>query len=279
MSLSKRDSHLKEYLPADVIKVLDEAEKTVLFEEFANSELKVLAGQPIETIKARLSVHLQSEFNRRLTQIQADEYESLKPWYMEICHTVDEIYCMKCGALLAIEIDTIDDNMNPAHHEGKYIVPIGDKLMAYRPRLDGVMGYQCGNIYQTPTAKKAWDKYDKDFAQNEEEFAKILSQHNKEAEAWASLPDKKREKTPVPEAPTKPHIEPPEEPRTIECDNYTLWSEVETNNIPEDHVMTSITKEDRIKVKQDMNATNYEPDVKETKRGKTIETFELRKVK
>ncbi len=279
MSISQRDEHLKQYFPEDIFKQLDEAEKTVLYEEFANSQLRILASQPIEATKAQLSRYLANEFKRRLNQIQLEEYDELKPWYLETCKTVDEIYCNKCGVLLAIEVDTIDDQFSPYHHEGKFVVPIGNKMMAYRPRLDGVMGYQCGNVYQTETAKKAWDKYDADTKKAEAVYEKAITEHEKEAKAWLALPKKKQDKVVAPEAPAKDLPDAPEEPRFIECDNNTLWAQIELDNVPESHVMTSITKEDRIKVKQDMDAQDYAPDVKETKRGKTVETFELRKVK
>jgi len=278
MTLSKRDAHLKDYFSADQLKGLDEAEKTVLYEEFSNSQLKVLASQEMGTIHTQLKRYLTAENHRRLSQIQPEEYELLKPWYLETCHTVDEIICSKCGVLLGLEVDTIDDEMNPYHHEGKFVVAVGNKLMSYRPRLDGVMGYQCGNIIETKY-KSAWDKYGEDFAQFQKDEARAKEQHEDAILKYNNLSEKKREKTeqPVYEGPVTP--EKPEGEPYEECTNDTRWAQIEIDNVPQDHVMTSITKEDRIKVKQEMNATNYAPDVKTTKRGKKVESFELRKVK
>lgn len=280
MTLSKRDAHLQEFFSADVLKQLDEAEKNVLYEEFANSELRVLSSQPLETIKARLNKYLGEEFKRRLTQIQPEEYEVLKPWYLENCHTVEEIICSKCGVLLGIEVDTKDDNMNPYHHEGKFVVPIGDKLMAYRPRLDGVMGYECGNVFLNPDKKvqKEWKDFDKKLLTIQEANQKSIEKYKKEKAEWDALPDEERALTPEPSSSETISLATPEEPQYIECDNDTRWAQIELDNIPETHVMTSVTKDDRIKVKQEMDATNYAPDVKNTKSGKTVETFELRKV-
>lgn len=279
MTLSKRDAHLKEFFSAEIFKQLDEAEKTVLYEEFANSELRLLASQPIETIHMRLATHLAEEFKRRLTHIQPEEYEILKPWYLENSHTLDEIYCSKCGAFLGIEIDTIDDDINPYHHEGKFVVPVGDKLMSYRPRLDGTMGYQCGNVLETEY-KKAWDAYPDLVQKANDNYNEELTKYNEAVDKYDNLSSKKKQKAEYPtDVPTLELPAEPEGPPYLECGNDTRWAQIEIDNVPEDHVMTSVTKEDRIKVKQEMNATNYSPDVHETKKGKTIETFELRKVK
>lgn len=278
MTLSKRDAHLKEFFPEELFKQLDEAEKTALYEEFANSELRILSSQPIETIHNRLSSYLQAENHRRLTHIQPEEYEVLKPWYKEKAKTLDEIFCSKCGALLGIEIDTIDDNINPSHHEGKFVVPIGELLLAYRPRLDGVMGYQCGNIVETKY-KPEWDKFETAQAKAEAEYAEAQAEYSKASEAYEKLHWKKQNKKNLPKLKEVEFPTPPEGPAFEECGNDTRWAKIEEDNIPELHVMTSITKEDRIKVKQEMDATNYAPKVKKTKRGKTIESFELRKVK
>lgn len=305
MDIKTRDKRLAAIFDKDIMKQLDEAEKNVLGEEFSNSELRILASQDIKAIHSRLSNHLAAEYQRRLTQIQPEEYELLKDWYLENSHSLDEIICSHCGVLLGIEIDTIDDNMNPYHHEGKFIVPIGDKLMSYRPRLDGIMGYQCGNSITV----------------SEEEKEKILSdleveKENRRNELKKEITDRRKQEfdqaveniindSQFPKLDTRNKViknmnfkSSTEEDidnaveialeqefggviivEEIPCNNDTRWGQIEIDNIPEDHVMTSITKEDRIRVKQQMDATNYSPDVTETDSGKTVETFELRKVK
>lgn len=278
MSVTKRNDHLKEFFSAEVLKQLDEAEKNVLYEEFANSELRILSSQPIEAIHNRLATYLKAEYERRLKHIQPEEYKILKPWYLENCHTVNELYCSKCGALLGIEVDTIDDTMNPYHHEGKFIIPIGDKLMAYRPRLDGIMGFQCGNPIESEY-KKEWDEYPKKVEAAQEAREKASDEYLAAVKAYGKLSKKKRLKATPPTLTEVEFPDEPEGPAFVECGNDTRWAQIELDNVPEAHVMTSVTKEDRIKVKQEMNATNYAPDVKKTKRGKTVESFELRKVK
>lgn len=278
MDIKSRDKRLAAIFSKKLLSQLDEAEKNVLSEEFSNSEMKLLADQDIEVIHNRLTNYLAAEHERRLTQIQPEEYELLKDWYLSNAVTLDEIICSKCGVLLGIEIDTIDDNMNPHHHEGKFVVPIGQVLMSYRPRTDGVMGYQCGNIVETEY-KQEWDEYPNKLAKAQEKYEDEMAKYTLAVEKFEALSEKKKEKTEFPTAPEPEIIGEPEGPAYVECNNDTRWGQIEIDNIPEDHVMTSITKEDRIKVKQQMDATNYIPDVTETDSGKTVETFELRKVK
>lgn len=309
MSISKRDEHLKTLLPAEVFKELDEAEKTVLYEDFSNTDVRMLGAEGLEVIRRRVAVNLKSEFTRRLSQIQPEEYEVLKPWYLENCKTVEELYCTKCGALLGLEVDTIDDNMNESHHEGKFVIAIGDKLMSYRPRLDGVMGYLCGNVTKLPAetrdkvisehktkrekrraelVKEVTERFSTEFEKNKDlsykqmigdkAFPKVKTKAQAAKVFNFTAPGEKEIEMAV-ELNLQNELPDPTLPRNVECGNDTRWAKIEMKNVPIAHVMTSITKEDIVKVKQEMDATNYTPDVKETKHGKTVETFELRKVK
>lgn len=73
----------------------------------------------------------------------------------------DEVHivtCDKCGTLLAIEVKSAE-TMQPGnpHPEGRQVIPVNyDKhplamaLLAWRPRLDGAIGYQCGAMIANP---------------------------------------------------------------------------------------------------------------------------------
>lgn len=279
MDNKARDSQLGQILSPEVVAQLDEAEKNVLFEEFANSELRVLASQPIETIKAQAGLRTTAENQRRMTHIQPEEYPIFKDWYLSISNSLHEIICSKCGALLGIELETKDDSMNSHHHQGKFVIPVGQNMYAYRPRLDGVMGYQCANNVKSETYDD-WQQYEKDATAYAKAAEAANAEFNKELDAYNELSDKKKETAVVPvftfdqEPPVAPEI-----PPMVPCGNDTRVSEIEAKVVSEEHLMTSTTKEDIVKVKQEMNATNYEPDVKQTKRGYKIESFELREVK
>lgn len=281
MDIKLRDERLKQFFSEDILGQLDEAEKNVLSEEFSNNDLRVLSSQPLETVKARVSKSTSAEYQRRLQFIQPEEYHILKEWYLEVCKSVEELYCTKCGVLLGLEVDTIDDNMNANHHEGKFIVQVGPALMAYRPRLDGVMGYQCGNVYENPDPKvrKAWAKFESDKKEKDATFQADIQRFEEEAAEWNKLSDEEKQETPGPAEPKFLTLTSPKEPLYIECDNDTRWAQIEEDNIDVSHVMTSLTKEDIVKVKREIDATGYTPDIKKTKKGRKVETFELRKVK
>lgn len=279
MDVKARDTRLEQFFTKDKIKQLDEAEKNALSEEYSNSELRLISSLTLDQIKSRVSRTITSEFQRRLSFIQPEEYPLLKDWYIENCHTVEEIWCTKCNTLIGLEVDTIDDTMNKHHHEGKFILNIGNSLMAYRPRLDGVMGYQCGNMIVNEKAKGEWSKFETKLKEVAERYDADMADYKVELKKWEALPENKKAKTPAPTEPTPEKLTPPAEPKMVDCGNDTRWAKIEEDNIPESHVMTSLTKDDRIKVKREMDAQDYSPDVQETKKGRTIESFELRKVK
>lgn len=304
-----RDEHLATLLPAEVLKELDDAERNVLYDEFSNADTRNLGSQGIEVLRRRISGNLKSEYQRRLSHISASEYKTLKPWYEEVCKSVEEIYCLKCGALEAIQVDTIDDSMNEHHHEGKFVVAIGDALMSYRPRLDGVMGFLCGNIIPVPEELKeqAQKEYDERKEARRAALIKDLSERlpasfeERKPDMLQSIVDEpllpkiktkaQAEKYLKLQKPSKKDIEhsvnvviSAEFPElefndVMECGNNTLWSQIELDTIPQEHGLTTIPKEDIVKLKQKMDETSYSPDMEETKSGLRVETFELRKVK
>jgi len=304
-----RDQHLAEYFSEDILKQLDEAEKNVLYDEFSNSELRLLSGQELDVVRGHAAKHLEAEFSRRFNAIKEDEYPLLKEWYLSVSNSVHEIICSKCGALLGIEIDTKDDSINPNHIEGKFVVAIGDKMFSYRPRLDGVMGYQCANVVdvtedvknealaEREAAMKARrpkieaeilerrkeefkEQYDRNVRSfiDDEEFPKIKTEKQAAKMFMATPPTKENIQEAVD---INLALEFPEPifADKVYCGNDTRWSQIEIDNIPEDHIMTSLTESDIVKVKQEMNISNYEPDVQQTKKGYKVESFELREVK
>lgn len=279
MDINQRDAHLKQFFTEEILDGLDQTQRTVLYEEYANSELRLLAGQSLETIQQSADRKSTAELERRMTYIQAEEYPLLKEWYLGIAKSVHEIVCSKCKALLGIEVDTLDEATNSHHLEGKFVISVGDNMYAYRPRLDGLMGYQCAN-YVKGASFKAWQQYEKDTADYNAAYIEATNKYNTELEEWNSLDRDTQAEILQPvlvfeeTAPVEP-----EEPAMVPCGNDTRWAQIEIDNIDETHIMTSLTKEDIVKVKQEMNASDYKPDTKKTKKGYTAESFELREVK
>lgn len=88
--------------------------------------------------------------------IRLADYDALRPFYEEIASGYYELHCTntdyhEINTLLAVELTLNHSSaaqyglspVNIHHHEGAHVIPVGDNLMAYRPRLDGAMGYEC----------------------------------------------------------------------------------------------------------------------------------------
>lgn len=215
--IKTRDERLAKYIGEGILKELDSGELTVLNDYFSNVELQQLSGQPLEVVKSSIQRFAQNELERRMTYIHPAEYPSILDWYKTMATEIYEIHCTdteqhKDGTLIGIEITLKQGEPNPRHIDGRYVIPVGDNLMASRPRLDGVMGYECrckmGNGGKSDTR----------------------------------------------------------------------WSDIEKELILRDHIMTSLTNEDIMTVKHELNVRNHVPNVKKTKLGYKIETFEIRKV-
>ncbi len=117
------------------------------------------------------------EYQRRLNQIQPQEYEQLLPWYMENCKSIHEIHCGKSKdageTLIALEIDTNSPITNIRHHEGKFVVAVGGRLLSYRPRLDGAMGYQAFDQDGETVVDSLWSQIEKDNVPPREIFSSV----------------------------------------------------------------------------------------------------------
>lgn len=81
-------------------------------------------------------------------ETQSDLEEMLQ-FYKNTFQSVELVKCDKCKNYLAFELSGGDGMGMQANELGKFVVPIGDKLLSYRVRLDEaptgerMMGYQC----------------------------------------------------------------------------------------------------------------------------------------
>lgn len=83
------------------------------------------------------------------SQTDANDAEQMLQFYKKNFATVDVVHCLKCESILAFECAG-GDGMGIAPNEmGKYVIPVGDKLISHRVRLDEtptgerMVGYQC----------------------------------------------------------------------------------------------------------------------------------------
>ena len=83
------------------------------------------------------------------SQTEVTDVEQMLQFYKQNFAVVELVSCSACKDFLAFEC-TGGESMGMAQNElGKYIIPIGDKLMSHRVRLDEaptgerMVGYQC----------------------------------------------------------------------------------------------------------------------------------------
>jgi aspartate carbamoyltransferase regulatory subunit len=247
------DDRLSNFLSPDVIKELNSDEIEVANDALSNLQLRQLAGAAPSVIKNMVRQWIVSVERRKLTQIQPDELEGLMAWYEENCSEIEEVVDPATNEVIALELkhNTLDSRVyfrKPNYHwDGRFIVTIGDRLLGFRSRIDDVMGYQSGSKMPNP------------------EKAQIMKDHKAEVAAA------KKAKEPVP---TEPEV-----PDMVRSETDSRASQPELDIIPEDHLWSSLTTNDIIKVKAHMNETNYEKPVKKIKDGYQVDGFILRKVK
>lgn len=83
------------------------------------------------------------------SEVSEKDIEPMLAFYKNHYQVVDVVKCEMCKAFLAFELAGGDGMGMQPNEIGKYIVPIGNKLVASRVRLDEaptgerMMGYQC----------------------------------------------------------------------------------------------------------------------------------------
>lgn len=96
------------------------------------------------------------------SQVEPTDVEEMLRFYKQTFAVVDVVSCGKCKSFLAFECAGGDAMGMQPNELGKFVIPIGDKLMAHRVRLDEnaegerMVGYQCacGNNTKLCEAEK-----------------------------------------------------------------------------------------------------------------------------
>lgn len=71
-----------------------------------------------------------------------EELKKIKAWYKKNANDTVTITCLNCNSVIAIEAQ-MPNRIERTHVDGYTVVPVDGKLMSYRIRLDGSMGYSC----------------------------------------------------------------------------------------------------------------------------------------
>lgn len=299
---------LSQYFTEEQLSYLDDMSIEVLNDYFSNAELRDLKEASPAVLKAFIDRNNGNEVKRRLTHITEDEYESgeLLDWYKENCTDIEEVVDTLTGAVIALEVKhkTLK-NSTKVHWDGRFIVAIGDRLASTRTRLDGVVGYQSAVKVQDPTFVDTWSKFyeerDKKLAEYRKRVDKVKKTHQSKVDKaqakyqkamseWEDLvfknshdPDFKAPKQPVYVEPEYVGTDEFVEPERPEVEQYlqpldTRWSDLESEVIPEEHIMSSITNSDILNVKRHIESTGYKKPVTKIKGGYKVDQFILRKV-
>lgn len=298
---------LSKYFDEKQLSYLDDLGIEILADYFSNRELRDLQDATPQILKGFVDRNQKNEVKRRLTQISEHELETIMPWYEENCSEIEEVYDPLAEVVIALEVKHKDMKNSPlVHWDGRFIVAIGDRLASTRTRLDGVVGYQSAVQAQDPSFVDTWSKFyderDKKLKAYRARVEKTKVAHAKKVEkaqaAHQKAVDKYSEEVnnirlkkggKVPKVPI--YVEPEyvgtaafEEPERPVVEQYlpaldTRWSEIETEIIPEDHVMSSISNSDIVNVKRHIESTGYKKPVTKVKDGYKVDQFILRKVK
>lgn len=84
------------------------------------------------------------------SEIQAiTDIEPMLEFYKKHYSSVEVLQCSKCNEYLAVEVAGGDGMGMTPNEIGKFVIPVGNKLLSYRVRLDEnqegerMIGYQC----------------------------------------------------------------------------------------------------------------------------------------
>lgn len=137
------NKQLAQYFTDEQLEPFDDFAREILLDTSSAYELRNLKNATSADIEAAIQEHLGREVLRRLAEIHEDELEAMLQWYSINASSVETIHCPEDG-LIALKVDMTAPELKNKHTtEGTFVVGIVGKLLSYRQRLDGIIGYQC----------------------------------------------------------------------------------------------------------------------------------------
>lgn len=232
--------------------------------------------------------------------------EQLK-YYQDNYDEVRVVTCTECKSPLAFEVKGGRDNAgNPHHPEGFEVIPVSYPdhplkmaLMSWRPRLDGLTGYECGAMIDNPDYAKAEAKAKELDEANKAEYAAIKKAHaaaeleyakqkqnipkRKKGEAYDYDPNKAEDPTPPGDLPAAPEPVQIFEPKQKPCKTSTILSDQERGKVPESTgaggQAPSFGPFERNSLAAEIRLSGKKPDVEEHGNIKRIEKFKIERIK
>lgn len=71
-----------------------------------------------------------------------EDVKAVTAWYKKNATDTVQVRCLGCGEIIAIEAQ-MPGRYDKNHTGGYIVVPLNDKLLSYRKRIDATMGYSC----------------------------------------------------------------------------------------------------------------------------------------
>lgn len=194
--------------------------------------------------------------------------QQMLEFYKQNFAVVELVSCGKCGVMLAFECMGGDSMGLPQNELGKFVIPIGDKLLSHRVRLDEaptgerMVGYQCGNMIPNPNYAAAQAAHEKDLAAFEKQYKKLVA-------------DAKKNKEPEPPY-TPPVFNTPE---MIPCGNDTRIADVERGHVPVGPMQVALSPFEKHQIREKiMHDKSHKPDFRKVGNIKHFETFQVERL-
>ena len=202
------------------------------------------------------------------SEVTATDAAQMLDFYKQHFAVVELVSCGKCGSLLAFECMG-GESMGMAQNElGKYVIPIGDKLLSHRVRLDEaptgerMVGYQCGGEVPNPDYPAAKLAFDQELAAYEAQYKKDV----------AAAKKKKQE---------EPQYSPPvfDVPVNIPCGNDTRIAAIERGKVPVGQMQQSLSPFEKHQIREEIvKDRSHKADFKKVGNVKHSETFQVERV-
>ncbi len=198
----------------------------------------------------------------------ATDADQMLAFYKQHFAVVELVSCSKCGVMLAFECSG-GESMGLAPNElGKYVIPIGDKLLSHRVRLDEaptgerMVGYQCGNMIPNPAYAIEKAAFEKELATYEVSYKKDVAAAKKKKQA-------------------EPEYTPPlfTTPETVACGNDTRISDAERGKVPVGAMQTALSPFEKHQIRQEIQKDkSHKPDFRKAGNIKHFESFQVERV-
>lgn len=205
------------------------------------------------------------------SQTSEADVEQMLAFYKQQFAVVEVVSCSQCKNFLAFECFG-GESMGIAQNElGKYIIPIGDKLMSHRVRLDEaptgerMVGYQCGNMIPNPEFPAAKAAYEEELAAYEADYKKKVDAVKKNKKQNIAMPVYQGPLFTVEEM--------------IPCGNDTRIADIERGHVPVGAMQTALSPFEKHQIRAEIQKDRtHKADFRKVGKIKHFESFQVERL-